>query len=108
MSSSIVNTLVSIPSIIISILDYFSTPTNISTVGPIQIFTTSPAISTIVSIPKSKAVIPKVEPKPSLKLLITGKEIDEDIDLDKEIEIPKIDFNTATVGDVRMVSQILE
>lgn len=40
--------------------------------------------------------------------MINGKEFDEDIDLDNEIEIPKIDFNTATVDEIRVVSQLLE
>ena len=50
----------------------------------------------------------EVEPKTQLKLLISGKEIEEDIDLDKEIEIPKLDFDNATVEQMRLVSQLLE
>ena len=34
--------------------------------------------------------------------------MEEDIDLDIEIEIPKIDFNTATVEEMRLISQLLE
>ena len=56
-------------------------------------------------IPKVK---PAVETKQPLKLLLTGKEIEEDIDLDTEIEIPKIDFNIATIEEIRMISQLLE
>ena len=55
-----------------------------------------------------KSVMPEVEPKKPLKILITGKEIEEDIDLDSEIEIPKIGFNTATVDKMRLLSQLLE
>ena len=50
------------------------------------------------SIPKVK---PVVEANKPLKLLLTGKEIEEDIDLDTEIEIPKIDFNTARQKQLR-------
>ena len=57
------------------------------------------------SIPKVK---PIVETKKPLKLLLTSKEIKEDIDLDTEIEIPKIDFNTTTIEEMRMISQLLE
>ena len=72
---------------------------------PISSFTVSLSISTIVSIPKVK---PVVETKQTLKLLLTSKEIEEDIDLDMEIEIPKIDFNTATIEEMMMISQLLE
>ena len=40
--------------------------------------------------------------------MITGKEIEEDIDLDTEIEIPKIDFDTAIVEEMRRASQLLD
>ena len=40
--------------------------------------------------------------------MITGKEFEEDIDLDTEIEIPKIDFDIATIEEVRFISQLLE
>ena len=43
-----------------------------------------------------------------MKLLIIGKKIEEDIDLDIQIEIPKIDFDTATVEEMRLASQLLE
>ena len=60
------------------------------------------------SIPKVKLVIIEVEQRKPLKLLITGKDIEEDINLDIEIEIPKIDFNTTTIEEMRLVSQLLE
>ena len=85
-------------------MDSVSTPVSIPSIGPIQVFLASPTILIIVSIPKSKAVLSEVEPKKPLKLLITGKEIDEDIELDSEIEIPKLDFNIATVDEMRLVS----
>ena len=34
--------------------------------------------------------------------------MEEDIDLDTEIEIPKIDFNTTIVEEMRLISQLLE
>ena len=40
--------------------------------------------------------------------MINGKEIEEDLDLDTEIEIPKIDFDTDTIEEMRLASQILE
>ena len=40
--------------------------------------------------------------------MITSKEIEEGIDLDSEIEIPKLDFDTATVEEMRLASQLLE
>lgn len=43
-----------------------------------------------------------------MKLLITGKGIEEDIDLDIEIEIPKIDYDTTIVEEMRLASQMLE
>ena len=57
----------------------------------------------------SKAVYTKsVEPKaqPCMRLL-SGKEIEEDIDLDEEIEIPKLDFNNATVDQMQLASLLL-
>ena len=87
----------------ISILD--SVSISIQSLYPISPFTTSPSTSTIVSIPKVK---PAVETKEPLKLLLTGKEIEEDINLDTEIEIPKIDFNTATIEEMMTISQLLD
>ena len=43
-----------------------------------------------------------------MKILITRKEIEEDIDLDTEIEIPKIDLITDTIEEMRLTSQLLE
>ena len=60
------------------------------------------------SITKVKLVIIEVEQRKPLKLLITGKEIEEDIDLDIEIEIPKIGFDTATIEEMRLASQLLK
>jgi hypothetical protein len=40
--------------------------------------------------------------------LITRNNIDENIDLDKDIIIPKIDLDTAIVDEMRLVSQLLE
>ena len=59
-------------------------------------------------IPKVKPVITEVEQRQPLKLLITRKEIEEDIDLDTEIEIPKIDFDISTIEEMRLASQLLE
>ena len=88
---------------------YFSiTPIGIQSLSPILFFTTSPSISTIVSIPKVKPVIIEVEKRQPLKLLITGTKIEEDIDLDTKIEIPKIDFDTTIVEEMRLASQLLE
>ena len=92
-----------------SILDSVSIPISIPSVGTISVFTASPTISTIVSILDSKALSTKaVEPKalPSSRLL-SGKEIEEDIDLDEEIEIPKWDFDNAIVDQMQVVSQLL-
>ena len=88
----------------ISVLDSVSVSIQ-SLLSPISSFTASPSSSTIVSIPKVK---PVVETKQPLKLLLTGKEIEEDIDLDTEIEIPKIDFNTTTIEEMMMIIQLLE
>ena len=78
---------------------------SIQSLYPISSFTASPSSSTIVSIPKVKLVVKTKQP---LKLLLTGKEIEEDIDLDTKIEIPKIDFNTTTIEEMMMISQLLE
>lgn len=89
-------------------MDSSSALVSIPSIGIIQVFTTSPTVSTIVSVSKSKVVMLEVEPKTPLKLLINRKEIEEDIDLDKEIEIPKLYFHNATVEEMRLVSQLLE
>ena len=92
----------------ILVLDLVGTPLGISLISPIPFFTASPSISTIVSIPKVKPVFIEVEQNQPLKLLITRKEIEEDIHLDIEIEISNIDFDTTTIEEMRRESQLLE
>lgn len=50
----------------------------------------------------------EVKPWTPLKLLITGNLLEESIDLDKEIIIPKLDLDSATIEEMRLVSQLLE
>ncbi|GLJ11501.1 hypothetical protein SUGI_0168960 [Cryptomeria japonica] len=73
---------------------------------PIPVITASPTLSTIVTTSKDKEVSTEVIQKTPLKLLLTGKAIEEDIDLDKEIVIPQIDLNTASIDEMRLISQI--
>ena len=40
--------------------------------------------------------------------MITEKEIPEDIDLDTKIIIPKIDYENATIEEMRYASQLIE
>ncbi|GLJ22159.1 hypothetical protein SUGI_0416310 [Cryptomeria japonica] len=75
---------------------------------PIPVITASPTLSTIVTTSKDKVVSTEVIQKTPLKLLLTGKAIEEDIDLDKEIVIPQIDLNTASIDEMRLISQMLE
>ncbi|GLJ27649.1 hypothetical protein SUGI_0542560 [Cryptomeria japonica] len=75
---------------------------------PIPVITASPTLSTIVTTSKDKEVSIEVIQKTPLKLLLTGKAIEEDIDLDKEIVIPQIDLNTASIDEMRLISQMLE
>ncbi|GLJ37187.1 hypothetical protein SUGI_0754410 [Cryptomeria japonica] len=75
---------------------------------PIPIITASPTLSTIITTSKDKVVSTEVIQKTPLKLLLTGKAIEEDIDLDKEIVIPQIDLNTASIDEMRLISQMLE
>ncbi|GLJ26059.1 hypothetical protein SUGI_0499920 [Cryptomeria japonica] len=75
---------------------------------PIPVITTSPTLSTIITTSKDKVVSTEVIQKTPLKLLLTGKAIEEDIDLDKEIVIPQIDLNTASIDEMRLISQMLE
>ena len=94
-----------------SILDSSSFPISIPLVGAISLFTTSPTVSTIVSIPDSKAlstmiVGPKAEP--STRFLRNSKVIEEDIDLDEEIEIPKWDFANLTIDQMQIVGELLQ
>ncbi|GLJ33995.1 hypothetical protein SUGI_0683740 [Cryptomeria japonica] len=74
----------------------------------IPVITASPTLSTIVTTSKDKEVSTEVIQKTPLKLLLTGKAIEEDIDLDKEIVIPQIDLNTASIDEMRLISQMLE
>ncbi|GLJ41042.1 hypothetical protein SUGI_0849690 [Cryptomeria japonica] len=75
---------------------------------PIPVITASPTLSTIITISKDKVVSTEVIQKTPLKLLLTDKAIEEDIDLDKEIVIPQIDLNTASIDEMRLISQMLE
>ncbi|GLJ23408.1 hypothetical protein SUGI_0442970 [Cryptomeria japonica] len=75
---------------------------------PIPVITASPTLSTIVTTSKDKVVSTEVIQKTPLKLLLTGKAIADDIDLDKEIVIPQIDLNTASIDEMRLISQMLE
>ncbi|GLJ34256.1 hypothetical protein SUGI_0688480 [Cryptomeria japonica] len=75
---------------------------------PILVITASPTLSTIITTSKDKVVSIEVIQKTPLKLLLTGKAIEEDIDLDKEIVIPQIDLNTASIDEMRLISQMLE
>ncbi|GLJ26697.1 hypothetical protein SUGI_0519650 [Cryptomeria japonica] len=75
---------------------------------PIPVITASPTLSTIITTSKDKVVSTEVIQKTPLKLLLTGKAIEEDIDLDKEIVIPQIDLNTASIDEMRLISQMLE
>ena len=81
-------------------MDSTSIPIIIPLVGTISISTTSPTISTIVSISNTKALCTRIaEPKgqPSNKSLSKGKEIEDDIDLYEEIEIPKWDIDNLSI-----------
>ncbi|GLJ42621.1 hypothetical protein SUGI_0883280 [Cryptomeria japonica] len=75
---------------------------------PIPVITASPTLSTIITTSKDKVVSTEVIQKTPLKLLLTGKAIEEDIDLEKEIVIPQIDLNTASIDEMRLISQMLE
>ncbi|GLJ09560.1 hypothetical protein SUGI_0111850 [Cryptomeria japonica] len=75
---------------------------------PILVIIASPTLSTIITTSKDKVVSTEVIQKTPLKLLLTGKAIEEDIDLDKEIVIPQIDLNTASIDEMRLISQMLE
>ncbi|GLJ41541.1 hypothetical protein SUGI_0859710 [Cryptomeria japonica] len=75
---------------------------------PIPVITASPTLSTIITTSKDKVVSTEVIQKTPLKLLLTGKAIEEDIDLDKEIVIPQIDLNTTSIDEMRLIGQMLE
>ena len=93
------------------VLDSSSFPVSIPSVGAISLFTASPIVSTIVSIPDSKVlstmtVGPKAQP--STRLLSKDRVIEEDIDLDEEIEIPKWDFYNLTIDQMHTVDELLQ
>ncbi|GLJ40249.1 hypothetical protein SUGI_0826510 [Cryptomeria japonica] len=80
-----------------SILRTVGTSMSLPLVNPIPVITATPTLSTIVTTSKDKEVSTEVIQKTPLKLLLTGKAIEDDIDLDKEIVIPQIDLNTASI-----------
>ncbi|GLJ49362.1 hypothetical protein SUGI_1044140 [Cryptomeria japonica] len=91
-----------------SILGIVGTSMSLPLVNPIPVITATPTLSTIVTTSKDKEVNTEVIQKTPLKLLLTGKAIEDDIDLDKEIVIPQIDLNTASIDEMRLISQLLE
>ncbi|GLJ18179.1 hypothetical protein SUGI_0321240 [Cryptomeria japonica] len=91
-----------------SILGTVGTSMSLPLVNPIPVITATPTLSTIVTTSKDKEVRTEVIQKTPLKLLLTGKAIEDDIDLDKEIVIPQIDLNTASIDEMRLISQLLE
>ena len=94
-----------------SILALIGTPTSISTISAISIFTASPTISTIVSIPSTQEISArKVETKPQLstKILGKGKEKEEDVDLDEEILILKWDISKLTPNRMQTFEELLQ
>ncbi|GLJ18491.1 hypothetical protein SUGI_0328210 [Cryptomeria japonica] len=91
-----------------SILGTVGTSMSLPLVNPIPVITATPTLSTIVTTSKDKEVSTEVIQKTPLKLLLTGKAIEDDIDLDKEIVIPQIDLNTASIDEMRLISQLLE
>ncbi|GLJ37204.1 hypothetical protein SUGI_0754580 [Cryptomeria japonica] len=91
-----------------SILGTVGTSMSLPLVNPIPVIIATPTLSTIVTTSKDKEVSTKVIQKTPLKLLLTGKAIEDDIDLDKEIVIPQIDLNTTSIDEMRLISQLLE
>ncbi|GLJ21268.1 hypothetical protein SUGI_0390550 [Cryptomeria japonica] len=91
-----------------SILGTVGTSMSLPLVNPIPVITATPTLSTIVTTSKDKEVSTEVIQKTPLKLLLTDKAIEDDIDLDKEIVIPQIDLNTASIDEMRLISQLLE
>ncbi|GLJ17652.1 hypothetical protein SUGI_0307510 [Cryptomeria japonica] len=91
-----------------SILGTVGTSMSLPLVNPIPVITATSTLSTIVTTSKDKEVSIEVIQKTPLKLLLTGKAIEDDIDLDKEIVIPQIDLNTASIDEMRLISQLLE
>ena len=93
------------------VLDSTSMHISIPLVSTISIVTTNPSISTIVSILDTKELSTRtVEPKAQLstKFLGKGKEIEEDIDLDEEIVIPKWDIYNLFVDQMQIIGEILQ
>ncbi|GLJ20075.1 hypothetical protein SUGI_0364220 [Cryptomeria japonica] len=91
-----------------SILGTVGTSMSLPLVNPIPVIIATPTLSTIVTTSKDKEVSTEVIQKTPLKLLLTSKAIEDDIDLDKEIVIPQIDLNTASIDEMRLISQLLE
>jgi hypothetical protein len=87
-----------------SVLGTVGTSMSLPLVSPFLVLTASPTLSTIVTTSKDK----DVSTKTPLKLLLTGKAIEDDIDLDKDIVIPQLDLNTASIEEMRLISQLLE
>ena len=80
-------------------------------VGIVSFFTTSPTISIIVSIPDTKALsamIVGLKVQLSTRFLRKVKAIEEDIDLDEEIVIPKWDLTNLTVDQMQIVGELLQ
>ncbi len=70
----------------------------------------SPSMSTIVSISDKKSIsVRTVEPKvqSSTKFLSKGKELEEEIDLDEEIVIPKWDISKLTLDQMQSFCELL-
>ncbi|GLJ37737.1 hypothetical protein SUGI_0766750 [Cryptomeria japonica] len=91
-----------------SILGTVGTSMSLPLVNPIPVLTATPTLSTIVTTSKDKEVSTEVIQKTPLKLLLIGKAIEDDIDLDKEIVISQIDLNTTSIDEMRLISQLLE
>ena len=71
----------------------------------------SPTISTIVSIPSTKAISARiVETKPQLstKFLGKGKEKEEDVDLDEEIVIPNWDISKLNPDQMQNFKELVQ
>ena len=94
-----------------SIFALIGTPTSISTISEISIFTASPTISTIVSIPSTQEISArKVEtkPQPSTKFLGKGKEKEENVDLDEEIMILNWVISKLTPNKMQTFGELLQ
>ena len=94
-----------------SILDSSNISISTPSVSIVSFFTTSPSISTIISILDTKAISVRiVEPKdqPSTNFLGKGKEIEEDFDLDEERVIPNLDIYKLTLYQMQTFGEILQ